>query len=289
MVRLRALGKILAYLLLILLLLSPLLQIYFPMGVMTTRDSIAGWSYGLAQIAFGLVAAFVIFLLPQIVEISRLNTRWNQVLHYYKETEKFNRDAVFSDFRKALEANSTSNPPPNYYSERTEQWVAEQKSRPANQPMTTEEVEKSINLLTRELKDLIVSREQWTLMVEKSTTAIHYSWQSSAMRRFLFAAYSSRELELKLRKLIILLVALILISVLFGFLALSPDPFLYIWLKEVITGRVIFRSEPNYPEMSLWVTACVYLANIFCLTFWFAVETRAVHVHDTDAFEEITP
>jgi hypothetical protein len=275
--------------LLLLLVSSPFLQIFFPLGIKETRDSIAGWSYGLAQIAFGLVAAFVIFLLPQIVEIGRLRWKWDQAFRYYEATGTFNRDAAFSDLSIALEANSNSTPTSSQFPQHIEQWIVEQKSRPLNQPMTIEEVDKSINLLTHELKDLIESEEQWKLMVEKSAMAIHYPWASDTMRRFLFAAYSSRKLRSKSRTLIALLITLIIISLMFGSLAFAPDPFLYMWFTKKITGWPLPRSEPNYPEMSLWIMACIYLLNISCLTIWFALVTRSLHVHDIDTFDRETP
>ena len=281
-------GICAAFVLLILAVLSPVLQVYWPLGVAATRESIATWSYGLAQIAFGLVAAFVIFLLPQVVEVGRLHWRWNLTRLYYSETDTFDRKAAFHDFRTALEFYATL--PGRLVSDRVQKWLSEQQSRSSQQSMSSHEVESSLNLLSQELKDCIGSQEKWSLMVEKTATAFTNPWSSSdQMRRWLFAAYSTETLQSTHRTLIVLLLALIGTSVLFGSLALAPDPFLYHFLTQRLTGRVLFRSEENYPELSMWITACSYLANIFFLALLFAVETLSTHVHDPRQFDEKIP
>jgi hypothetical protein len=275
-----------ALILLTLLLFSPLLHLYFPLGLISTRDSIAGWSYGLAQIAFGLAAAFVLFFLPQVVEINRLRWKWEQTLRYYKLTETLNRDAAFSDLIIALEAYTLSHLASCKLSKSVDRWIGEQKSRPSNQLMTCREIDESVKLLSHELRDLIESKEQWKLMVETTEGLIPNAGKFVEMRSLLFAEYSSRTLRKRLRIITGLLLLLIFMSLLFGSLALAPDPFWYVFLTEMFSGDVLRRSEPNYPEMSLWITACIYLGNVFFLTLWFGLETHSVHLHNTDSFDE---
>jgi Na+-transporting NADH:ubiquinone oxidoreductase subunit NqrB len=152
--------------------------------------------------------------------------------------------------------------------------------------MTCREIDESVKLLSHELRDLIESKEQWKLMVETTEGLIPNAGKFVEMRSLLFAEYSSRTLRKRLRIITGLLLLLIFMSLLFGSLALAPDPFWYVFLTEMFSGDVLRRSEPNYPEMSLWITACIYLGNVFFLTLWFGLETHSVHLHNTDSFDE---
>lgn len=281
-------GIYAAVVLLILAVLSPILQVYWPLGVAATRESIATWSYGLAQIAFGLVAAFVIFLLPQVVEVGRLHRKWTLTRMYYSETKRFDRDRAFHNFLTALEAYSTF--PESHVSDRTKKWMTEHRARDPQRSMTSQEVERATSLLSQELKDVIGSKEKWILMVEQTEAAFMNPWsEPNEMRRWLFAVYFSETLQSTRRTLVVLLLALIGTSVLFGSLALAPDPFLYHSLTLYLNRGVLFRSEKNYPELSMWITACSYLATIFVLALLFALETMTVHLHDPAQSDENAP
>jgi hypothetical protein len=265
----------------VLVAVGPALQGLLPAGAMVPKDKIVAWSEGLGQIAFGMVAAFLVFFLPEVVSVGRSLREWEERLFYYQHTMTFNRCAAFKSFTGALAAVQSITPLAN---SKIKLWLAGACKAADSDSLTEQDAMRQLDAVAPGVQDLVISHPRWALLKEKTPTgSIATEW--GELRDFLLATYCSKELRKRRLHLAGGLTWLVAVNLLFGTFTIAPDPFWNVQYRSFLVGRYPLPEDYIYPEFSLWITACVYMIAMFLFAVWFSLESHTVHLYKPERFD----
>jgi hypothetical protein len=265
----------------ILAICAPLVQSVLPPGPMVAKDKIVAWSVGLGQIAFGLVAAFLVFFLPDVTAAGRALKEWQERLLFYRHSSAFDQPKAFRDFVKTLAA----------VTEQQHEWVPSGASAwttsaqlAASGALDGESAQRHLTQAVRHLHALVISPHRWALLEQRGqTTDGATEWQE--LRGYLLASFCTAELTRCQRSLTTGLGWLAFVNLVFGALSIAPDPFLFVNVQSLLAWKYPLPEDYVYPELSMWVTAIIYMVAMFLFAVWFSLENETVHLYRPDIFD----
>jgi hypothetical protein len=251
----------------------PLVQRALTWGPQVRRENILAWSVGLGQIAFGLVAAFLILTPPYVFEVVRLKRYWDRKSSHlgnsFKilavlemlQTKPFGSNDLHSLIKKIIE-----------------------KLKHSSAPSGSKQEKKVIcDSISHQSARIVSFDENWRSTVHSGTTqelSVEEKDKINILREYLLSVIAQGELHK--RRWIIRLgpVILILVNLVFGTLVMAPDPFWFIKISSIYTSSYPLPQDYYYPEFAMWTTATIHIIDMFLFASWISWDNLDIRLFD---------